>query len=316
MTMPKWHEMMRPVLERLSKSDVVTSKELQQHMVETFSMTEEEQAERLSSGQLRLYNRMYWATTDLEKAKYLSYGETRGTYRITEAGKAFLEMHEGPVMTKDLEETSPSFRAWREEYRAARKEAGHSLGGGSEEAAKDEAEEVTPREAMEATYRELRDALSDDLLQAIMTKGPIFFEYLVAKLLIAMGYGESKSDRATVTKQSGDEGIDGIVKEDSLGFDSIYYQAKCWDLDRTVDRPEIHKFSGALSGKGASKGLFITTAKFSKGACEFVEGLHTQKIVLVDGKMLANLMIDYGVGVSTVETFEIKSLDSDFFSGE
>ena len=131
-----------------------------------------------------------------------------------------------------------------------------------------------------------------------------------------MGYGESRSDRATVTKQSGDEGIDGIVKEDRLGFDSVYYQAKCWDLDRTVGRPDIQAFSGALSGKGASKGLFITTAKFSKGARDFAEGLHTQKIVLVDGKMLANLMIDYGVGVSTVETFEIKSLDSDFFSGE
>ncbi len=314
MTMPKWHEMMRPVLERLSQSDVVTSKELQQHMVETFSMTEEEQAERLSSGQLRVYNRLFWAITDLEKAKFLSYGDAKGTYRITDAGRTFLEDHEGSIMTRDLEAASPSFKAWRDEYRAARKGGKQSDDDGVSPGT--EAEEASPREAMEATYHELRDALSDDLLQAIMSKDPTFFEYLVAKLLIAMGYGESRSDRATVTKQSGDEGIDGIVKEDRLGFDSVYYQAKCWDLDRTVGRPDIQAFSGALSGKGASKGLFITTAKFSKGARDFAEGLHTQKIVLVDGKMLANLMIDYGVGVSTVETFEIKSLDSDFFSGE
>ena len=313
MPMPKWHEIMRPVLEHLSTVDIASSKELEAHVAEAFSMTDEERAERLKSGQLRLYNRMFWAITDLEKAKYLSYGEQRGTYRITDAGRAFLGTHDGPIMAKDLEASSPSFKAWRTEYRAKKKGTGQK---DDVEPVATDNEERSPLETMDSSYREIRDALSDDILQAIMGQSPYFFEHLVAKLLVAMGYGESIEGRAEVTPQSGDEGIDGIVKEDRLGFDSVYYQAKRWDLDRTVGRPDIQAFSGALSGKGASKGLFITTAKFSKGARDFAEGLHAQRIVLVDGKALANLMIDYSVGVSTVQTYEIKSIDSDFFSGE
>lgn len=312
MPMPKWHEMMRPVLEHLSSIEIASSKELEAHVAEAFSMTDEERAERLKSGQLRIYNRMFWAITDLEKARYLSYGEQRGTYRITDAGRDFLDSHQGPIMAKDLEASSPSFKAWRTEYRAKKKGAGQKDDAG--QAPVDD--ETSPLEAMDSSYRVIRDALSDDILQAIMGQSPFFFEHLVAKLLVAMGYGESIEGRAEVTPQSGDEGIDGIVKEDRLGFDSVYYQAKRWDLDRTVGRPDIQAFSGALSGKGASKGLFITTAKFSKAARDFAEGLHAQRIVLVDGKTLANLMIDYSVGVSTVQTYEIKSIDSDFFSGE
>lgn len=312
MPMPKWHEMMRPVLEHLSSVEIASSKELEAHVAEALSMTDEERAERLKSGQLRIYNRMFWAITDLEKARYLSYGEQRGTYRITDAGRDFLDSHQGPIMAKDLEASSPSFKAWRTEYRAKKKGAGQKDDAG--QAPVDD--ETSPLEAMDSSYREIRDALSDDILQAIMGQSPFFFEHLVAKLLVAMGYGESIEGRAEVTPQSGDEGIDGIVKEDRLGFDSVYYQAKRWDLDRTVGRPDIQAFSGALSGKGASKGLFITTAKFSKAARDFAEGLHAQRIVLVDGKTLANLMIDYSVGVSTVQTYEIKSIDSDFFSGE
>jgi len=312
MSMPKWHEIMRPVLDYLATVDLATSKELGAYVAEVFSMTEEEQAERLNSGQLRVYNRMFWAITDLEKAKFIAYGDKKGTYRITEEGKAFLDSHDGPVMVRDLEAASKSFRDWRAEYRSKQRDAKQDDAEGVAVAD----EETSPLEAMESSYRELRDALSDSILQAVMGQSSYFFEHLVGKLLVAMGYGESIEGRVEVTPQSGDEGIDGIVKEDRLGFDSVYYQAKRWDLDKTVGRPEIQAFSGALSGKGANKGLFITTARFSKAAREFVEGLHSQKIVLVDGKALANLMIDYGVGVSTVETYEIKSLDSDFFSGE
>jgi len=312
MPMPKWHEMMRPVLEYLAQTDIGTSKELQSHIADTFNMTEEEQAERLGSGQLRIYNRLFWAITDLEKARYLEYGEKRGTYRITEAGREFLAKHHGPIMARDLEVSSPSFKAWRDEYRAKNKAGKKDPA--SETPSADE--ETSPQEAMEASYRELRDALVDDLLQAIMEQSPYFFEHLVAKLLVAMGYGDSIEERAEVTPRSGDEGIDGIVKEDRLGFDSVYYQAKRWEIGKSIGAPEIQAFSGALAGKGASKGLFITTASFSKPARKFVDSLHAQRIVLVDGKTLASLMIDYGVGVSTVETYEIKSIDSDFFTGE
>ncbi|MBW3081776.1 restriction endonuclease [Bifidobacterium sp. 79T10] len=147
-----------------------------------------------------------------------------------------------------------------------------------------------------------------------MAQSPYFFEHLVGRLLIAMGYGETPDSAAEVTKKSGDEGIDGIVKEDRLGFDSVYYQAKRWDLDRTVGRPEVQAFVGALSGRGADRGLFITTARFSKAAREYAEGIRGQKLVLVDGASLAGLMIDYGVGVSTLKTYEVKAVDTDFFN--
>ena len=311
MAMPKWHQFMRPVLAFLEKNGLQTSKELSASMVSEFRLTKEEQAERLNSGQLRMYNRMYWAITDLEKAKLLSYGDKRGTYAITDSGREFLASHPNAFTTKELMADCPPFRRWKEQYQAAE----HEKRGEAIPVEPDE-DEISPLESMQKADHELRGALEDELLQAVMQKDPYFFEHLVGRLLVAMGYGESLESTAMVTAKSGDEGIDGIVKEDRLGFDNIYYQAKRWDLDRTVSRPDLQAFVGALSGKGASKGLFITTASFSRGAREYAEGLKSQRLVLVDGKALAGMMIDYGVGVSTVATYSVRSLDSDFFADE
>lgn len=308
MAMPKWHEFMQPVLVSLSKHDgLVSSKEIQADMIEHFSLTEEEQAERLSSGQLRFYNRLYWAITDLEKAKLVEYGEKKGTYLITDSGRVFLSNHDGPFTAKELMKECEAFRAWKNGYASKKKNA--DKGSCPDDAAQ---EQMSPMETMEASYGEMREALIEDLLAMIMSKSPYFFEYLVGRILLAMGYGE-REESVTVTPKSSDEGIDGTVKEDRFGFDTIYYQAKRWEPSRTVTRPDIQAFVGALSGKGASRGLFITTAKFSSGAREYAKGIHTQKIVLVDGHDLAELMIDYGVGVSTKATFEIKEPDKDFF---
>lgn len=309
--MPKWHEFMWPVLVSLNDhGGVVASKDIQSDMVEHFSLTEEEQAERLSSGQLRFYNRLYWAITDLEKAKLVEYGEKRGTYLITHSGRDFLSKHDGPFTKKTLIEECEPFRQWRDGYLAKKKDgAAHERIGDGEQ------EQMSPVETMEAANREMRDALAEELISVIMGKSPYFFEYLVSKLLLAMGYGE-REESVTVTQKSADEGIDGIVKEDRFGFDSIYYQAKRWDPSRTVGRPDIQAFAGALSGKGASRGLFMTTAKFSAAAKEFAKSLHTQKIVLVDGRALADLMIDYGIGVSTRVSYEVKALDMDFFDAD
>ena len=145
-----------------------------------------------------------------------------------------------------------------------------------------------------------------------MRKDPYFFESLVVKLLQKIGYGTLKNS-GKVTKKSNDEGIDGIINQDKLGFDCIYIQAKKWDKDSTVSRPEIQKFVGALAGQGATKGLFITTAKFSDGAREYSQKQHTTKIVLIDGMELAKLMIEYNLGVSVENIYEIKKIDSDFF---
>lgn len=176
-----------------------------------------------------------------------------------------------------------------------------------------EEDQESPQEIMESAYGEIRSALADDLISAIMAKDPYFFEHLVGKLLVAMGYGESLESHADVTRKSADEGIDGVVREDRLGFGTICYQAKRWDPSRTVGRPEVQAFVGALSGKGVSKGLFITTARFSKEARRYADGLLGQTVVLVDGPALAGLMIDYGVGVSTRQVYEIKAVDTDFF---
>lgn len=310
MTMPKWHETMRPILEALAKSDgCLTGSDLQEAVATTFDMTGDERAERLKSGRLRLYDRVYWGITDLEKAKLLEYGEKRGTYRITAEGRSYLAAHPGPLTAKALYENCPPFKSWKDGYQAANKakEAAGSLDAPEKE------DQDSPQESMDSAYGEIRSALSDDLLTAIMGKDPYFFEHLVGKLLVAMGYGESLDAEADVTKKSGDEGIDGIVREDRLGFGTICYQAKRWDPERTVGRPEIQAFVGALSGKGVSKGLFITTARFSKEARRYAEGLLGQTVVLVDGPALAGLMIDYGVGVSTRQVYEIKAVDTDFF---
>lgn len=172
---------------------------------------------------------------------------------------------------------------------------------------------VSPVELMEQAYSELNDKLADDLLDRIMDNSPWFFERLVVDLLLSMGYGGADSDAGIVTQKSGDGGIDGVIKQDKLGFDRIYIQAKRWKPDSTVTKPEILQFYGALSGVKADRGLFITTAKFSQGAIDYA---NQQRIVLVDGERLTRLMIEYNVGVSTVAKYEIKAIDSDFFSNE
>ena len=306
--MPKWHETMRPILTALDKSaGYLKRSDLTDAVVIAFDVTDDERSERLDSGQLRLRNRTNWGINDLEKAKLLEYGDTRGTYRITEAGRSFLAGHDGAITAKDLYEECPSFRAWKDGYRSKKKHPE------PDKAQTEEAEQTSPQEAMESAHAEIRDALADELISAVMGKDPFFFEHLVARVLVAMGYGNGEAGRARVTQKSGDEGIDGMVKEDRLGFDAIYYQAKRWDPERTVGRPDVQAFVGALSGKGASKGLFITTARFSEAAREYAEGLRGQKVVLVDGKALAGLMIDYNVGVSTRAVYEVKAVDTDFF---
>ena len=167
---------------------------------------------------------------------------------------------------------------------------------------------------MESALDELNNELSNDLMSEIMKISPFEFERLVVKLLIKMGYGTMEENKNAVTSKSCDEGIDGIVSADKFGFDSIYIQAKQWKPDSVVSRPEIQKFLGALAGQGASKGMFITTAQFSKEAVSFASKQLHSKIVLVDGKQLTKLMIDYDLGVSTVATYTIKRIDSDFFN--
>jgi restriction system protein len=182
--------------------------------------------------------------------------------------------------------------------------------GGNEPGLPAEGEERTPREVMDDAYETIRNGLVGELLEQVMQSSPTFFERLVVDLLVSMGYGGTRRDAGEAVGGSGDEGIDGIIKEDRLGLEVVYIQAKRWQ--NTVHRPEIQKFVGALHGQNARKGVFITTSEFSKGATEYVAGLQ-DKVVLIGGERLANLMIDHGVGVALEEAYEIKRVDSDYF---
>lgn len=172
----------------------------------------------------------------------------------------------------------------------------------------------TPQDILESVCKQLDESLADDILTEILNQTPDFFERLVVKLLVGMGYGGTLEDSGRVTGQTGDEGIDGIVREDKLGFDRIYIQAKRWEREKVIGRPEIQRFVGALAGQGANKGLFITTAKYSKEAMAYANKQHTTKVVLVDGAQLAKLMIECDLGVTTENVYKVKKIDTDFFN--
>lgn len=238
----------------------------------------------------------------LKKAGLIASPE-RAVYQITEAGRKAKES--GVTIDLKYLEQIPSFRAF---HKAKSKESG----AGSDT----ETSGNTPVESFEVAYEQIRRDLADEVIAAVMQASPTFFEHLVVDLLLKVGYGGAFDGAGIVTKQSGDGGIDGIIREDKLGFSSIYIQAKRWQPDVTVGRPEIQKFAGALLGQGAAKGLFITTAHFSQEAQRYADSISspTSRIVLIDGEQLAHLMITYNVGVSVQQTYEIKRIDSDYFA--
>lgn len=303
MPIPKYDEMYRAFLDCLADGQQHKSKEVKDAVAGVFSVSEKERAELLPSGKQQLFdNRIGWTRTYLKKAG-LVQSPSRGVYVITPAGRQVLD--ENPPQIDNL--FLQRFESFRKFISPNTEEAVTAI----------PAEKVsskTPQDILDEAFQQINTTLADDLLNEIMKQSPVFFEHLVVKLLTQMGYGGSVDNAGMVIGQTGDEGIDGIIREDKLGFSLIYIQAKRWDCDKTVGRPELQKFVGALAGQGASKGLFITTAKFTKEAYQYAEKQHTTKVVLVDGTTLAKLMIEYNLGVSTEVTYRIKRIDSDFFA--
>jgi len=278
-------------------------KDAVQKLAQDFKLSEEEINEFLPSGQQPVFiNRLGWARTYLKKAGLLS-SPRRGYFQITPRGRTVLQ--EGPreINVKYLERF-PEFL----EFKAARKDTAEEDNGQEE---LETPPEQTPHEALETAYERLRSELAVEILQTVRASHPTLFESIVVELLVKMGYGGSRKDAGKAIGRTGDEGIDGIIKEDHLGLDNIYIQAKRWN--GTIGRPDIQKFAGALQGQRARKGIFITTSEFSKDAHEYVSRIDS-KIVLIDGKMLSRLMIDFGVGVAPVATYEVKKIDSDYFA--
>ncbi len=248
---------------------------------------------------LFFYSRAGWAKTYLVKANLIEKVR-RSRYVLTGKGRE--------VLNENPSEINNEFLARFPEFAEFRKRERQKETQDKKEIYK---EEKTPEEVLEEAYAELRDSLVQELLDIVKQSTPAFFERLVVELLVRMGYGGSRREAARAVGQVGDEGIDGIIDQDRLGLDTIYIQAKKWD--QTVGRPEIQRFVGALAGKRAKKGVFITTSSFSEEAVKYVSAIES-KIVLIDGKRLAELMIDYDVGVTPVTTYQLKRVDSDYFN--
>lgn len=301
MAIPKYDAMYRAFLNCLADGQSHTAKEVKDLVAHAFSLSEEERETLLPSGKQLLFdNRIGWTRTYLKKAGLVE-SPSRGIYLLTPAGHQVLS--ENPPLIDNLYlQRFPSFLAFVSPNTPSSPTTPPALSS------------QTPQDILDSTYQQIKNTLIDDLLTEILKQSPSFFEHLVVKLLNKIGYGGSVEASSFVVGGPGDEGIDGIIREDKLGFDLIYIQAKQWDRDKTVGRPEIQKFVGALAGQGATKGLFITTAKFSKEARQYVTQQHTTKVVLVDGRMLADLMIEHNLGVSPKTVYEIKALDNDFFS--
>jgi len=301
MAVPDYQSVMLPLLKILGDGNIHGLREVIDTLGDELNLTDEEKRELLPGGkQAKLNNRVSWARTYMKKAGLLE-STGRGKFRITELGIAVLREDPLKIDVKFLERF-PAFQEFR---------------GGShrEDDRQHDAEPAqTPEEILEASYQDLRQELAQELLERIMNCSPEFFESLVVDLLVAMGYGGSRRDAGEAVGRTGDEGIDGIIKEDKLGLDVVYIQAKRWQ--NAIGSPTVREFAGSLMGQNARKGVLITTSKFSRGARDYVCSVPQTKIVLIDGKDLAQLMIDHDIGVSDVATYKVKKVDLDYFGDE
>jgi len=300
MAIPDFQTIMLPLLRFMGDGKDHSIHEAVDKLAEDFSLSVQDLNEMLPSGkQTTFYNRVGWARTYLSKSGLLEISR-RSFYRITERGRIVLKDNPSKIDMRFLQQF-PEFVDFRESQRkpSVGREEPEPIGG------------RTPEEILEDAFQEIRDDLAADLLENVKNCSPAFFERLVVELLVKMGYGGSRKEAARAVGQVGDGGIDGIIDEDRLGLDAIYIQAKRWD--NVVGRPEIQKFVGALMGKRARKGIFITTSNFSPEAISYVSGIDF-KVVLIDGKRLADLMIDYDIGITEVTSYKLQRIDSDFFS--
>lgn len=302
MTIPDYQSVMLPLLRLVADGQEQSLREAIERLADEFGLNHEERKELLPSGsQATFDNRVGWARTYMKKAGLVD-SPRRGYFRITARGLEAFQENPKTINVKFLERY-PEFQEFR-----TRSTSKAQKGGGIKDGVPPE---QTPVEAIETAYVTIRSGLVGELLEQVMGRSPDFFERLVVDLLVRMGYGGTRRDAGRAVGKSGDEGIDGIINEDRLGLEVVYIQAKRWK--NTVSRPEIQKFVGALHGQNARKGIFITTSEFSDGALQYAKGL-SDKVVLIDGEMLANLMIDHSVGVSLQRSYEVKRVDSDYFS--
>jgi restriction system protein len=307
MAVPDYQSLMLPFLKIAADGSEHNLSETIETLAQQFDISDQDRKEILPSGrQQRFDNRVRWVRTYLGKACLIT-STGRSKFRITERGAEVLKNNPPQINIKFLKQF-PEFL----EFVSSKENQTNGESNTSQELV--EKTSQTPQELLETSYQSLRQDLAQEILEHIKNSPPKFFESLVVDLIIAMGYGGSRKDAGQAVGQVGDGGIDGIIKEDKLGLDAIYLQAKRWE--GTVTRPVVQGFAGALIGKKARKGILITTSNFSQQAIEYANGIDNLKIILIDGKQLAQLMIDHDVGVTEESRYIVKKIDLDYFSEE
>lgn len=302
---PDFQSAMLPILSKMKDEKIYDSTMIRNIVVEHFGITEEEKQVKTPNGkQLLYYNRIAWSISYLRTGGLIESPE-RGKYKISELGKKVLNNPPEKITIWFLKELNPDKNLFEREKKEK-----------TEEEQIEYDDEKTPDELIEEGHKRINQELSKILLQNIENASPYKFEEIVVELLIKMGYGDSDFNNGEVTSKSGDEGIDGIIKEDKLGLDKIYVQAKRWKKETKIGRPEIQKFVGALDGQRAKKGIFITTASFSQEALNYANNTSNATVILIDGQKLADLMIEYEAGVTVKDTIKICKIDTDFFTEE
>lgn len=301
MAVPDFQSLMMPLLKFSSDGEEHTMQDAREGLAIAMGLSEDDLQERLPSGrQATFANRVAWAKVYLTQAGVLE-SPKRGKFHISGRGREVLSENPDRIDIKYLQR----FEEFQEFRQASSKNRTEKV-----THTNDNETATTPEETLEQAYQQLRDEVANELLHLVKNNTPEFFEKLVVHLIVSMGYGGSVKEAGKATRKTGDEGIDGVIKEDRLGLDAIYLQAKRWEA--VVGRPEIQKFVGALHGQRAKKGVFITTSRFSKEALDYV-GQIDPKVVLIDGADLVQHMIDHGVGVSSAAVYEVKKVDTDFF---
>lgn len=306
MSVPGFQDLMLPFLQICKDGQERTVSQIGEIIAEQMGLSEQDLQEVLESGQTKFYNRTAWVKTYFGKAQLLDF-PSRGKFKITPRGLELLAKKPDEIRVKTLNQFPEFLKFHKKDSQSQEKSLSTSV------ETESIAETVTPEERLENASNELEAQLASELLEAITKNPPLFFEQLVIDLLVTMGYGGSRLDAGQALGKTGDGGIDGIIKEDKLGLDVIYLQAKRYGVDNVVPSRDIRDFTGSLEGHGAQKGVFITTSSFTKDGIDFVKRLQHKKIILIDGKKLTELMISNDVGVSTTGTYHIKKIDLDYF---
>jgi restriction system protein len=305
---PSWQFFIDPALKTLANADVLHHRKVADLVADRLQLSDDDRNLALPSQKQPQYvNRNGWALSALGKAGMITQGGERGQWRITEAGKEFLSNHPASITEKTLLDI-PQYADYHRQSRQRIKEEHADT---SIDADIGDENYIDPETLIDTGISRIHAEVADSLLHRLHEKEPVFFEMAVLELLMKMGYGGAEGT-ATQTQISNDGGIDGIIDQDALGLARIYVQAKRYDPSASVSRPDIQSFVGALAGKSANQGVFLTTAKFSQGAQEYANSV-AARVVLIDGNRLTRLMIKYGVGVQVKQQLEIVAIDEDFF---